>query len=287
LWLRVRQTVINKHTVLKTKYGSACRVHIPQADLPGAFVEIEQPNMQGDLYYYISALPALGDLDGEPPMKPAQLLEHLDGRPAAQSLLETLFLLDDLLQREAFLAGELTEVSPQVLTIQQVRNEAALPNYLLSDTEESSEAMQGDRCWEAFFRYAANVAKRRSNELLRAWVGYEVALRNALATARAERLGLEASDYHVAYDLADHEADFTQALNEWSSAPTPLAGLKVLMATRWAWLTEHEAWFSFRDDELGAYAAKLLLQRQWRRIAQADSGQMNNESSGSLERATP
>ena len=246
--------------------------------------------MKGDLYYYISALPALGDLDGEPPLKPVQLLERLDGQPASQALLETLFVLDDLLQREAFLAGELKEVNPTVLTPQQVRNEAPLPPYLLGDTPEASDALQGDRCWEACFRHAADVARRQASAFLRAWVGYEVALRNALAAARAGRLGLEASDYFVADDLADPEADFTQLLSEWTSAPTPLAGLQVLIAARWAWLTEHDAWFSFRDDELGAYAAKLLLQRQWRQIAKAEMagvGDKTNESLGSLERTTP
>lgn len=246
--------------------------------------------MKGDLHYYISALPTLGDLDSEPPLNPTQMLEHLDGRPASQSLLETLFVLDDLLQREAFLAGELKEVNPTVLTPQQVRNDAPLPPYLLTNTPEASDALQGDRCWEAFFHYAANVARRQASTFLRAWVGYEVALRNALAAKRAELLGLEASDYFVVQDLADPEADFTQLMSEWTSAPTPLAGLQVLIAARWIWLTEHEAWFSFRDDELCAYAAKLLLQQQWRRIAEADmtgSGEKSNEASGSLERTSP
>lgn len=248
--------------------------------------------MKGDLHYYISALPALDALDGEPPLSPAHLLEHLDGRPGTQLLVETLFVLDDLLQREAFLAGELEEIDPTVLTAQQVRNEASLPTYLQTDTttSEASSSLQGDRCWEMFFRYAASIAARQASTFLRAWVGYEVAMRNALAAARAERLGLEASDYLVAEDLADLEEDFSALLSAWSSASTPLAGLRALMAGRWAWLTEHDAWFSFRDDELCVYAAKLLLQRQWRRLAEAElagSGANGNESSKSLERTTP
>ena len=228
--------------------------------------------MKGDLHYYISALPALGELDSEPPLTPAQL------------------------QREAFLAGEIEDVSPVVLAPQQARNEAPLPPYLVATDPEASGALQGDRCWETCFRYTADVARRQASTFLAAWVGHEVALRNALAAARARRLGLEESDYLVAEDLADPDADFTPVLSEWTSAPTPLAGLRVLIAARWAWLSEHDAWFSFRDDELAAYAAKLLLLLQWRRVAEADEAgpanqtdQINqaNESSGSLERTTP
>jgi len=247
--------------------------------------------MKGDLHYYITALPALGELDSEPPLRPGQLLEHLDGRPGSQALVETLFVLDDLLQREAFLAGEIEDVSPVVLTPQQARNEAPLPAYLVSTAPEGSGALQVDSCWETCFRHVADVARRQASTFLSAWVGYEVALRNALAAARARRLELEESDYRVAEDLADPEADFTSLLSEWTSAPTPLAGLRMLIAARWAWLSEHDAWFSFRDDELAAYAAKLLLLLQWRRIAEADKAgpteEPTNESSGSLERTTP
>ena len=69
-----------------------------------------------DNYYRISALPALGDLGSEPPLSLAALREHVSDRPAARVLVDALLLFDDLRQREAFLAGELKEVSPVVLT---------------------------------------------------------------------------------------------------------------------------------------------------------------------------
>ena len=120
--------------------------------------------------------------------------------------------------------------------------------------------------------------------------GLEVALRNALAVARAGRLGLKESDYLVATDLAATDEDFSTLLSAWTAAPTPLAGLRVLIEARWAWLAEHDAWFTFSDDELAAYAAKLMLLHQWRRLAEAGEdrpvAEEANESPGSLERTT-
>ncbi|MCJ7542993.1 MAG: hypothetical protein MUP47_00235, partial [Phycisphaerae bacterium] len=98
------------------------------------------------------------------------------------------------------------------------------------------------------------------------WVGYEVALRNALAAARAQALGLEAADYLVATDLGQADGDLSAVVGEWAAAPNPLAGLRVLDAARWDWLAWHDAWFSFQDDELIAYAAKLVLLDRWQRL---------------------
>jgi len=236
--------------------------------------------------YYIVALPALGDLGSAPPLRPAQLLENVADSPGLRALVEALFLFDDLLQREAFLAGEMGEVDPVVLTPAQARNEAALPAYLAPGDEGAAAA---DSVWRACFRYAWDLARRRGSQFLADWVRYEVGLRNALAGARARRLGLEESDYLVAADLAATDEDFTTALRDWSAAATPLAGLRVLIEARWAWLSEHDAWFSFRDDELAAYAAKLMLLHQWRRLADAGgegpAGEEAGESSGSLGRA--
>ena len=94
----------------------------------------------------------------------------------------------------------------------------------------------------------------------------------------------------MAGDLGDSRADLTRVLNEWSATPTPLAGLQVVLRARWVWVHEHDAWFSFRDDELAAYAAKLMLLHQWKRVADAEEGGSADMAmdgpSPSLERAT-
>ena len=85
----------------------------------------------GDRYYCLTALPAPGDLGSAPPVTTEQLLEMVSGMRDVHRLLEALFLQDDLVQREAFLSGEITEIEPAVLTLRQAKNEEPLPSYLV------------------------------------------------------------------------------------------------------------------------------------------------------------
>lgn len=225
--------------------------------------------MSGQNFYFVTALPPLGDLGSPAPMTPQQLLQHVSESSAAE-VVAALLLHDDLLQREALQAEEGDDAVPAVLTAEQVRDEQPLPEYLAPRAGESGpRTVAVDVTWEAYFRYAADVARRGGNELLAGWVGFEVALRNALVQRRAKALGIDAAAYVVAADLADESLDFTAVLNEWASAANPLAGLQVLDRSRWNWLNDHQQWFSFSDDELAAYAAKLMLLSRWQRLAAA------------------
>lgn len=217
-------------------------------------------------YYRISALPALGDLGSAAPFSLAAMREYVSDRPPARALVDALLVFDDLRQREAFLAGELKEVAPAVLTPAQVRNEEPLPAYLTA-ADGPSRRVAADAVWAAYFQHTARVAARRGSTLLAEWTSHEVAMRNALVTARAQALGLDPAPYLVAPELAEHDADFSALISEWSAAPDPLAGARVLDRARWAWLREHDAWFSFGDEELAAYAAKLMLIVRWHRLS--------------------
>jgi len=238
--------------------------------------------MSDDIYYDITALPALGQLGTVPPLTLPALLEHLADSPGSRVRVEVLFMLDDLLQREAFLAGELEQVTPTVLTAGQVRNEVPLPTYLAVGAESPGRAVAVDALWESYYRHASAVAQRFGSGFLAAWVGYEVALRNAVAGERARGLGLDPGDYVVAADLIACDEDLTNVVGEWSSASTPLAGLRVLTLARWAWVESHDEWFNFKSDELAAYGAKLMLLVRWHRLTQA----VAERSSGSVERTS-
>lgn len=217
-------------------------------------------------HFYITTLPALGDLGSSPSMGLADLLEHVEENRQWREQLEALVLLDDLLQREALLAGETDEVEPSVLSLEQVRSEAPLPEALDAPAAaDQTTPLKADLLWERYFRYAHDLARSRGSRFLAQWVEFEVALRNALAAARARRLGLAESDYQVAADLANPDEDLSPLLSEWEAAPTPLAGLRVVIRARWSWLDRHDAWFSFSVDELLAYAARVMLLQQWRR----------------------
>jgi hypothetical protein len=223
-------------------------------------------------YYLLASLPALGDLGEAPPLSCAAFLARLDevGRP--RRLVETVLLADDLLLRDAFLAGEVAEdepLEPLVLTAGQVRDELPLPEFLtVPDETEFGQGRKilADAVWGGYFRHAAALAKKEHNAFLAAWVAFEVALRNALAAQRARALNLDPEDYVVAPDLAEAAPENIAA--EWTAAGDPLAALRTLDAARWRWLAEHDAWFSFGDDELAVYAARLMLLTRWRRLTE-------------------
>jgi hypothetical protein len=223
------------------------------------------------LYYDITALPALGELGSVPPLRTAALLDRI-GDGTARELVATVLLREDLLQREAALAGELKAPDPAVLTAEQVRGTAAVPDYLEADTDTGTYAVPGDALWTAYWRHAAAVAAARRSGFLGVWVAAEVGLRNALAAARAAALGLDVARYLVAPELGRSEPAHDAVLRAWAAAPQPLAALQVLLRARWQWLLEHDEYFSFTADELPAYAVRLHLLHRWLRVAPDGGG---------------
>jgi hypothetical protein len=222
-------------------------------------------------HFYITTLPALGELGSTPPMGLADLIEHVDEDRQWREQLQALVLLDDLLQREALLSGERDEVEPSVLSVQQARGDAPLPEALVPATAaDQTFALEADLLWERYFRHVHQLGRSRGSRFLVQWVEFEVALRNAMAGVRARRLELDESHYKVAADLAHCDEDLSPVLSEWEAATTPLAGLRVVIRARWSWLDRHDAWFSFSVDELLAYAARVMLLEQWRRTEEKE-----------------
>ena len=218
--------------------------------------------------YLLAALPGLGDLGTAPPLTGVELLEQVGESSSSRRLVEVIFLSDDLLQHQGLLAGEKMEAELTVLTPGQGRNEEPLPDYLvISDEEDSRQQVMLDHIWQSYYDYAAAVAGKHGSSFLRGWIGYEVGLRNAIATSRSKALRLDVTEYLVRPELGQAEEDFGGLLNEWAAARDPLAGLRVLDAGRWDWLNNHDGWFTFGDDEAAAYAAKLMLLRRWQRIS--------------------
>ncbi len=233
--------------------------------------------MLGQNYYLLTALPGLGELGSDPPLTPRAMLEMLAPATGPCELSSVIFLSDDLQLRQAVLAGEISaeQAEPIILSAEQVRDEAPLPTSLVGEDGESDPAGQPqlgiDRVWAMYFAHGARLASR--SEMLAEWVRYEVGLRNALAAARAKALDLDATRYLVTPELGYGADEYTTVLGEWSAAPNPLAGLQALDSARWAWIGEHDGWFTFKDDELVAYAARLVILHRWKRIAAAQQQQ--------------
>ena len=231
--------------------------------------------MTGKNYYLLSFLPSLVTLGDQPPLSCADFLDRLHSlvSPRPGRLGRAVFLSDDLLQREAFLVGELESPVPTVLTVPQVRGEMPLPDFLqFSQSAEGvveTTKIASDAIWSDYFFHVAEMARTWSSRFLVGWVSFEVTCRNAVAEARARSLQLEPADYFVAETLGGSREDFAPVVNEWSAAEDPLQGQRVLDSARWRWLGENDAYFSFGDDELGAYAAKLMLTERWYRLTEA------------------
>ena len=230
--------------------------------------------MSGQNYYLLAALPSLGELGSTAPINASEFLEHVSPVESVRMLVEAVFLGDDLTQRQAFLTGELEKPSPVVLTLEQVRDEEPLPDELIAPQDVTDPRSVVDAVMGAYFGHAMLVAKSAGSEFLTNWVGFEVALRNALTEARAKSLSLDAEDYTVAPELADLNTDFAMVIAEWSAAADPLAGMQALDGGRWDWLCQHEGWFSFDDDELACYAAKLTLIERWNRLERASEASL-------------
>jgi len=229
--------------------------------------------MPGQNFFLITSLPSLGELGSAPPLRPAQLLDHVAQNRTAYQIIEYLFLSYDLLQRQGVLAGEITEPDLKILTEAQARNEEPLPDYLTIQAEDEQEETRrkkipDDDIWEAYFRHGMVLARQCHSLFLKEVLGFEVALRNALAEARARSLELDPADYLVAPELgqAEAEVDFEEIVDDWASAATPLEGRQELDSARWEWLAANDRWFSFQNDELAAYAIRLMLLYRWDRL---------------------
>ncbi len=233
--------------------------------------------MGADNYAALASLPALDPPPAAPPFSLGELLERAPpGR--AMELTRCILLGDDLLQREAVMSGEMERPEPAVLSLDQATGAAPLPEFLtpgeatVSLGEAAASIIPADTTWSAYYRHAGALAVTTGSRFLLAWARADVTLRNGLATARARALGLDPAGYLVAQELEEAGPETDAMVAAWSGAPDPLEGLRSLLAARWAWVERHEPWFTFRDDELAAYAAKLVLLHRWGRAATAERG---------------
>lgn len=221
--------------------------------------------------YLLSVLPGVETLGGAPPISKQDLLERVRASEGPVDMVECLLLGDDITQHSALLAGEIQadQAELAVLNLSSEGVGAALPEELVWDSAEEGlekERVAVDGLWSRYFQHAQSLATRVGSPFVRAWVGFEVGLRNALCVARAQALELDPTPYLVAPHLAQTEADYTTALTAWSAAPDPLAALEILDKCRWEWLQEYGRWYSFGADEIEAYTVQLILLHRWRRL---------------------
>lgn len=227
-------------------------------------------------FYVMCALPDLRGFRSAPPINKQELLAAVIESSGPADIVQALLLSEDLLQREAVLAGEREPdpVEMAVLSLPQVKGEAPLPDYLKSEPRDQSEfsghAIAVDPIWQNYFLYIFEIGRLSQTQFLKAWGGFEVGMRNTLARARAEALDLDPAPYMVAQELADSELPFESIVADWRAASNPLEALETLDRARWNWVTEHERWYSFSNDEIAAYTVKTMILHRWQQITAGD-----------------
>lgn len=229
-------------------------------------------------FYLLSRLPDAAPFGNKPPVGKQALLSLVRESDGPAELVETVLLCDDLIQREAVLCGEIKpeQADIAVLSLSGSETEPPLPSFLAPPETDSEAAENGapsvDRIWDRYFYHAAKTAKKTRSRFLALWVAYEVGLRNVLATVRAEALKLDPAFYRVAQDLTDTDIAFDDALKAWSAASNPLEAYEALDKIRWRWISDQAPLYRFNDDEVTAYAAKLMLLIRWDRISKQTEG---------------
>ena len=110
-------------------------------------------------FYLLCILPDLRDFGSVPPVNKQELLAVVTESAGPVDIVQALLLSEDLLQREAVLAGE-SEPDPTdlaFLSLPQVKAEEALPDFLKSEHRDQSESSGNpiavDPIWKNYFQY--------------------------------------------------------------------------------------------------------------------------------------
>ncbi|HPQ69808.1 MAG TPA: DUF2764 family protein [bacterium] len=224
-----------------------------------------------EFFYLITSLPTLPSLGEKPPLHPAQMQSLVDDEPPLRTVVDTLFLEQDLLHRQSILAGEKIAASPLVLSEEQMNGEAPLPvDFTPAETEH--RVFAADLLWSTYFQRADLLAGMLACPFLQRWACFEVSLRNAVAAERARKLALSPDEYFVAEHLTESTAFIDGLVASWTAADNPLSAARALDQGRWEWLQANGGWFSFSIDEVAAYARALLLLARWHELQSAPGG---------------
>jgi len=215
-------------------------------------------------YFIVTSLPELPELSQPAPLTLVEFRELVIDEGPQSVLVDAVLLEEDLTMRQAILSGEIDHAEGIVLTDEQVMGRADLPDFLQIEPDHHYRITE-DAIWWNYYNYVNDLALRYHSNFLRDWVGFEVNLRNTLSQVRAEKLGLQASDYIVAEDLAGDQ-DVSDIISAWSSAPTPIKAMQLLDQYRRKWLDDNVAYYNFGIDELLAYARTLILVVRWHRL---------------------
>jgi hypothetical protein len=215
--------------------------------------------------YLLTALPPLTDREAPPAMSVAEFRDVV-GATAAGPLTDAVLLADDLRLMQSIAAGADPESQPEpwVLNSAQLRGDAPLP-FPFGD-----DGIGSDGLWLAYWQWAGELARHLDSDALQAWVAWEALLHGTVMNWRAQTQGRSVQWPAVLKRLVSGEqtdlieaADLEVALGH---SDNPLASQQAVDAARWDWLEARDPRFTFSNDELVIYAARLALATRWQRI---------------------
>ncbi|MCG6954512.1 MAG: hypothetical protein LJF04_00845, partial [Gemmatimonadetes bacterium] len=122
----------------------------------------------GANYWLLTSLPTLDGPDTPPPFSPVELRARAAGSDGAR-LVDVILLSEDLRQRQAIQAGEPVHSEAAVLTPAQLSGNDPLPASLRPAEPIPVGALPEELVWQAYWAYAAAVARRRRSRFLGAW----------------------------------------------------------------------------------------------------------------------
>ena len=134
------------------------------------------------------------------------------------------------------------------------------PPMSSSEFIENSRAWISDADWQALksAAYHENPAK---NPVEKQWENWEVTLRNALAAARAAKLGKDQAPYLNKSGSADSQ--MRSAVQEAVKAENQQKAEETIDKLKWAFLDELSATHSFDFNVALSYLLKLKILERW------------------------
>ncbi|NLF25858.1 MAG: hypothetical protein GX589_09420 [Deltaproteobacteria bacterium] len=226
----------------------------------------------GPNYYLLPSLPVIDGPTAVMPLSFADFFSQISENAFATSIVKILVLQDDLQKLPGVVTQEQSSHNFILLRDDQIEGLSFWKDFFAEPSPPNVEIQDGEGLLTAYFEAAASLARRTRCTFLKAWIGFEVALRNALGQARATALGHPEAFHEGLPHLQGHH-DFKPLMAEWLKAPTPLAGVELIELSRWRWLMKHDDWYKFSDQELIAYGAKLLALYRTQRLNGASADQ--------------
>ncbi len=226
--------------------------------------------MGGVNYYLLASLPALGELGTPPPLSYRDFLTAIEVNKRARLFASLVALEEDLLCLQS---TEQTAADLFVLPDKNLSRSGALRLFFPQSACPQSDDL--DVIMPAYFEALRKKARELRSSFISEWVRFEVSLRSAIGRARAQKLGVEYRETPA----VEADRDLTALAADWSAAENAVDGALLVEGVRWSWLTAHDRWYQFTDDELIAYGTKLLSLLRWERIAAADARRPSGDMS--------